>query len=59
MYAYYLLITLLLLIGIAITEIVNPRLINEGFSNLVSVGSAQWATWMPRRGDVGISSNSK
>jgi hypothetical protein len=56
MYSYYLLITLLILICIAVTEVINPRLINEGFSNLVSVGSGQWATWMPRRGDVGISS---
>jgi hypothetical protein len=36
-------------------EIWKPQLINEGFSNLISVGdSAFWAKWIPRRGDVGL-----
>ena len=56
MYGGYLCIGLILLIAIAIVELWNPALLNEGFTNLVSVGdSAFWARWMPRRGDVGIS----
>jgi hypothetical protein len=36
-------------------EICYPVALNEGFSNLISVGdSAFWAKWMPRRGDVGL-----
>jgi len=55
MYGGYLCIGLIILIAIAIVEIWNPTLLNEGFTNLVSVGdSAFWARWMPRRGDVGI-----
>ena len=55
MYGGYLCIGLILLIAIAIVELWNPRLLNEGFTNLVSVGdSAFWSRWMPRRGDVGI-----
>jgi hypothetical protein len=56
MYQYALWVTVCLLILIAVIELWNPRLINEGFSNLVSVGESQiWANWMPRRGDVGLS----
>jgi hypothetical protein len=56
MHQYALWVTLFLLILIAITELWNPRLINEGFTSLVSVGESQlWAKWMPRRGDVGLS----
>jgi len=55
MYEGYLWLGLLLLIVVAIVEVWNPHLINEGFSNLVSVGgSAFWSKWMPRRGDVGL-----
>jgi hypothetical protein len=55
MYGEYLCIGLILLIAIAIVELWNPTLLNEGFTNLVSVGdSAFWARWMPRRGDVSI-----
>ena len=55
MYGGYLCIGLILLIAIAIVELWNPSLLNEGFTNLVSVGdSAFWSRWMPRRGDVGI-----
>jgi len=54
MYGGYLYIGLILLIAIAIVEVWKPTLLNEGFTNLVSVGdSAFWARWMPRRGDVG------
>ena len=46
---------LILLITIAVVELWKPTWINEGFTNLVSVGeSTFWARWMPRRGDVGI-----
>jgi len=55
MYGGYLTIGLLLLIAVVAIELWNPDLINEGFTNLVSVGeSAFWSRWMPRRGDVGI-----
>lgn len=54
MYGGYLCIGLMLLITIAVVELWKPAFINEGFTNLVSVGeSAFWARWMPRRGDVG------
>jgi len=44
-----------MLIAVSVIEIWKPEIINEGFSNLISVGdSAFWAKWMPRRGDVGI-----
>jgi hypothetical protein len=53
MYRLYLWTGLIILIAIAIIEIWRPELINEGFSNLISVGdSAFWAKWLPRRGDV-------
>lgn len=46
---------LFILISVAIIELFKPEIINEGFSNLVSVGdSAFWAKWLPRRGDVGM-----
>jgi len=55
MYTVALWTALLLLIVITILEIWNPHIINEGFSNLISVGdSAIWSKWMPRRGDVGM-----
>lgn len=55
MYQVYLWIGLIILIVVATTEILKPEIINEGFSNLISVGdSAFWAKWLPRRGDVGI-----
>lgn len=55
MYAVHLFIALIILIIISIIEIWNPKLINEGFANLVSVGdSAFWSRWMPRRGDVSL-----
>jgi hypothetical protein len=48
-------IAIILLLIIAVIELWNPKLINEGFANLVSVGeSAVWARWMPRRGDVSL-----
>jgi hypothetical protein len=54
MYQLYLWIGLIILICIAVMEIWKPQIINEAFSNLVSVGdSAFWAKWLPRRGDVG------
>ena len=53
MYRLYLWIGLIILISIAVIEIWRPELINEGFTNLISVGdSAFWAKWLPRRGDV-------
>jgi hypothetical protein len=53
MYRLYLWIGLIILIAIAVIEIWRPELINEGFTNLISVGdSAFWAKWLPRRGDV-------
>jgi hypothetical protein len=55
MYQLYLWIGLLILIAIAVIELWKPEIINEGFSNLVSVGdTAFWAKWLPRRGDVGL-----
>jgi hypothetical protein len=55
MYAICLWAVLLILLGIAIIELVNPKIINEGFENLVSMGdSAIWAKWIPRRGDVSL-----
>jgi hypothetical protein len=55
MYERYLWIGLILLIAIAIIEIWKPKWINEGFSNLITVGdSLMWAQWVPRRGDVGF-----
>lgn len=53
MYRLYLWIVLIILIAIAIIEIWRPEIINEGFTNLISVGdSAFWAKYLPRRGDV-------
>ena len=53
MYRLYLWTGLIILIAIAVIEIWRPELINEGFTNLISVGdSAFWAKWLPRRGDV-------
>jgi hypothetical protein len=55
MYQLYLWIGLIILIAIAVIELWKPEIINEGFSNLVSVGdTAFWAKWLPRRGDVGL-----
>ena len=55
MYEQYLWAGLLILIAIAIMELFHPQALNEGFSNLISVGdSAFWAKWLPRRGDVGL-----
>jgi hypothetical protein len=54
MYEGYLWAGIIILLTVAVLEIWNPRLLNEGFSNLVSVGeSAMWSRWMPRRGDIG------
>ena len=53
MYRICLYIVLIILIIIAIIELWKPELINEGFSDLISVGdSTIWAKWMPRRGDI-------
>lgn len=47
-------IAVVLLILVAILEIWYPKVINEGFSSLVTIGdSSFWQRWMPRRGDVG------
>ena len=47
-------IAVVLLVLVAILEIWYPKVINEGFSNLVSIGdSSFWQRWMPRRGDIG------
>lgn len=55
MYQLYLWIGLIILIAIAVIELWKPEIINEAFSNLVSVGdSTFWAKWLPRRGDVGF-----
>jgi hypothetical protein len=55
MYQLYLWIGLIILIAIAVIELWKPELINEGFTNLISVGdTAFWAKWLPRRGDVGL-----
>jgi hypothetical protein len=55
MYRLYLWTGLIILIAIAVIEIWRPEIINEGFSDLISVGdNAFWAKWLPRRGDVSI-----
>jgi len=55
MYRLYLWIGLLILILITLLELWKPHIINEGFSNLISVGDTEfWAKWLPRRGDVGL-----
>jgi len=55
MYKLYLWIGLLILIIVAVIELWKPEIINESFTNLVSVGdTAFWAKWLPRRGDVGL-----
>ena len=55
MYQLSLWIALLILIIVAIIEIWKPQILNEGFTNLISVGdTAFWAKWLPRRGDVGL-----
>jgi hypothetical protein len=55
MYQLYLWIGLIILIAITVIELLKPELINESFSNLVSVGDTEfWAKWLPRRGDVGF-----
>ena len=55
MHAISLWAVLIILLGIAVIELWNPKIINEGFANLVSMGdSAIWARWMPRRGDVSL-----
>ena len=60
MHSMYLLIVLMILLIIAAIEVWNPKLMNEGFANLVSVGdSAMWQRWMPRRGDVGLNAMSE
>lgn len=47
-------IAVVLLILVTILEIWYPKVINEGFSNLVTIGdSSFWQRWMPRRGDIG------
>ena len=53
MYGGYLCMGLILLIAVVIVEWYNPIWINEGFTNLISVGDSKfWAQWMPRRGDI-------
>ena len=53
MYRICLYMVLIILIIIATIELWKPELINEGFSDLISVGdSTIWAKWMPRRGDI-------
>lgn len=48
-------ITIVLLLGIVLYELVKPNWISEGFTGLVSVGNSSfWQKWMPRRGDVGL-----
>jgi len=55
MYAQYVWIGLLLLIAVTIIELWKPKWINEGFSNLITVGdSLIWAQWVPRRGDISV-----
>jgi hypothetical protein len=55
MYQLYLWVGLLILISIAVIELWKPELINESFTNLITVGdTAFWAKWLPRRGDVGL-----
>lgn len=54
MYQLYLWLSIILILAVVIIELWKPEIINEGFSNLVSVGdSLFWAKWVPRRGDVG------
>jgi hypothetical protein len=54
MYELYLWFGLIILIAITVIELWKPNIINEAFTNLISVGdSALWAKWLPRRGDVG------
>jgi len=54
MYHILLWFGLVLLITISIIEIWFPKLINEGFANVISVGErGMTASWMPRRGDIG------
>ena len=44
-----------ILVVVAVLEIYWPKVLNEGFSSLISVGdSSFWALHMPRRGDVGL-----
>ena len=55
MYEGYLLLGILLLLTIIVLELWHPKLINEGFANVVqTVGSGMWSKWVPRRGDVGL-----
>lgn len=55
MYERYLWIGLIILIAVAIIELWKPKWINEGFSNLITVGdSLIWAQWVPRRGDISL-----
>ena len=55
MYKVCLWVVLITLIVISMIEILKPEIINDGFTNLISVGdSALWARWFPRRGDVGM-----
>lgn len=43
-----------LLIIVAVLEIWYPRVIDEGFTGLISIGdNAFWSRYFPRRGDVG------
>lgn len=54
MYRILLWFGLILLIAISIMELWFPKLINEGFADLISVGEdAISAKWLPPRGDVG------
>lgn len=54
MYDLSLWIAIILLIGVMIYELWKPKWVNEGFTDLVSVGgSSFWQKWMPRRGDIG------
>ena len=55
MYQTCLYIGLTILIIVFIIELWKPEIINEGFSNLISVGeSSLWTKWMPKRGDIGM-----
>jgi len=47
-------IAVCILLIVAILEIYYPKVLDEGFENVMSVGdSAWWATYVPRRGDIG------
>jgi len=47
-------IAVCILLIVAILEIYYPKVLDEGFENVMSVGdSAWWATYIPRRGDIG------